>query len=301
MSNLSDRLSAEIALFGATLLWGGTFVVVKVGVSQVSPLLLVALRFSIASGIFFLLSPRVLLKIDRRTLLQATRLGFFLFLGFGAQTAGLLYTGASKSAFITGTLVVFTPIFQIAFEKRTPRNGTWIGILIVTLGLWLLTSPGAGGINRGDFLTLLCAIFFAFYIVDLGRVTRGADPASIVLVQMLFAALFSWLALPLVETPVFRPTPALFWILGYTALPATLATTWIQTRFQPKTSPTRAAIIYTLEPVWAAVLGFFFLGERLSAGRLLGAGLILFGVLFSELSGSLFSLPARGNPLKEGE
>lgn len=284
MPRWSPRTKAELSLLFATFLWGGTFPIVKAGLPDVSPLLLVALRFSIASVLFVLFAPGSLLIPDRETFIRGTRLGLFLFLGFAAQTVGMLYTTPSRSAFITGTLVVFTPLFQVFFDRRNFQRGNLLGIGVVTVGLWLLTSPQTEGLNRGDLLTLLCAVFFAYYIVDLNRVTRGTDVRQVTFLQMATCALTAWLALPLLETPLFHRTLAAYEVLAYTSLFATLITTSIQTRFQRETSPTRAAIIFTLEPVWASVLSYVTLGERLTVTGLAGGILILTGVLFSELS-----------------
>ncbi len=280
---MSRRSYAEFYLFLATFVWGGTFLVVKKGLLDVSPLLLVALRFSIASILLLLISPRCALNANRQTLFQSARLGLFLFLGFAAQTIGLVYTTPSRSAFITGTMVIFTPIFQAIFDKESLKRATIIGICVIMVGLWLLTSPRGEGLNRGDILTLLCAMLFGWYTIDLSRVTSSADMiGQITFLQMAATALFAWISLPMIETPFIRWTPAACGALAYTAIPATLITTALQTRFQRDTSPTRAAVIFTMEPVWASALSSLVLGERLGLTELAGGGLIVFGILFSE-------------------
>lgn len=275
---------AEWLLFSMTFLWAGTFVVVKDGLGEISPFLLVALRFTVAALSLLPFSVPFIRRMDRRVIRKGGLLGALIYLGFILQTVGLKDTTASKSAFITGMLVIFTPFFQYLILKRPPRRANLVGILLVSIGLWLLTAPVGEGINRGDFLTLLCALAFGLSIVLIDRYTKEHDPFQLTLLEIAFPALFGWLALPFFERPVFNPSPSAFFTLGYTAVLATVLTTYVQTRYQRDTTPTRAALIFTLEPVWAAVFGFIFLDEILHAREWLGGTLIIAGILFSELA-----------------
>ena len=289
----SRRSVAEFYLLCATVLWGATFAVVKAGLEDISPLLLVAVRFSIASILWMAVSPKSARVTDRRELLGSVRLGVFLFLGFATQTVGLRLTTAARSAFITGTLVIFTPLFQLLLERRALKSGNLVGIAVILAGLWLLTSPHAGGVNPGDLLTLLCAIFFGYYIVDLNRVAAPENLDRVIFYQMAVSALAGWITLPFLENASLHWTPAAYGAIGYTSVLATLLTTAVQTRFQRETSPTRAAVIFTLEPVWASIFSFFWLGEKLSPAGFWGASFIVLGVLLSELSDLLPGLLGR--------
>ncbi|HXC61402.1 MAG TPA: DMT family transporter, partial [Nitrospiria bacterium] len=142
-SSATKRITAELFLVGATFIWGGTFVIVKVGLEDISPMLLVAVRFSIAAILFSLLFYKKIFPMNRAVFRKGSWLGLLLFLGFILQTVGLNDTTPSKSAFITGTLVIFTPIFQLIIEKRAPKVGHILGIIIVTIGLWFLTAPAS--------------------------------------------------------------------------------------------------------------------------------------------------------------
>jgi drug/metabolite transporter (DMT)-like permease len=283
---LTKRYTAELILFVTTFIWGGTFVIVKLGLDDISPLLLTALRFSIAALLFFTLFFKRILKINRDVIYKGNILGFLLFIGFATQTIGLKYTTASKSAFITGMFVVFTPLFQFFIEKRSPHRTNLIGIVIVSIGLWLLTAPSGSGFSMGDGLTLFCAIVFGLYIVALDIVSKQYDIIHLAFLQMASCAALSWISLGMIESPLFRPTPNALWGLVYLTLLATVITTYVQTRFQRDTTPTRAAIIFTIEPVWAAILAYFFLQEKLGMIGMLGGGLIISGILLSELSKS---------------
>ena len=281
---VSSRLTAELFLFGTTFIWASTFVVMKWGLEAYSPLLLLALRFSLAGGLFVLIFPKIFLSIRRGEFWTGSVLGLLLFLGFALQTEGLLYTTASKSAFITGLLVIFTPFVQVVVERRAPTLSNVFGVAIVSVGLWLLTAPSGGGLSWGDALTLLCALAFSIYIVYLDLVSKAHRVLHLTVIQILAVAVFSWIGVFFFESPTIKTTPISLWIVIYLAVAATMLTGYIQTRYQRDTTPTRAAIIYTVEPVWAALFAAFTLGERLGSSGILGGGLIVAGVLISELS-----------------
>ena len=281
---VSKRSFAELVLFATTFIWAGTFAVVKIGLEDISPFLLVAVRFTLAALFFSLFFPRRLLRLDRGALYGGAVLGLLLFLGYASQTLGLQYTTTSKSAFITGMMVLFTPLFQLLIERRRPHRANLLGVGIVTAGLWLLTSPTGAGFNRGDALTLFCAVALGLYLVAMDIISRRHDTLQLTFVQISVCAVLSWACALMFETPVFKPTPYIFWALAYLALLATVVTTYVQTRFQRDTTPTRAVVIFTLEPVWAAALGVFFLHEVLGMVGVLGAVLIIAGILVSETS-----------------
>src|SRR5438876_8333995 len=164
---MNPRTKAELFLLVCTLIWGATFITVKSSLRAVSPLFLIVLRFGIATAFFIPFCFSTLVRIDKPTLLKGWILGLLLFSSFATQTIGLEYTSASKSGFITGMLVVFTPIFQLLIERRPPKLGNVIGVILVTLGLYWLTAPQGAEFNHGDGLTLLGAGISGLYIVYL--------------------------------------------------------------------------------------------------------------------------------------
>lgn len=275
---------AEWFLFATTFIWGGTFVIIKQGLADLSPLLMVSIRFTLASLILLPFCIKVLLRADRKAIFWGCFLGSLIFAGFLLQTVGLKETTTSKSAFITTMMVIFTPFFQLILLKRRPRWGSLVGVIVVSVGLWFLTAPSGGGLNRGDLLTLLCAIVFGLFIVLLDWTTRRYDFLLMAFLQICFPAICGWILLPFFEQPIFRPTQAALFALGYTSVLATAMTGYIQTRYQRDTTPTRAALIFAIEPVWAAILGYLFLQETMGKWGMLGGGLIIGGILFSELS-----------------
>jgi drug/metabolite transporter (DMT)-like permease len=288
-ASLRARSRAEGALLATTLIWGGTFTVVKLGMEEISPILLIAIRFLVASVVVLVLFRTKLFPITLPTAARGALLGTFLFLGFVAQNIGLTITTASKSAFITGMMVVFVPLLQIVVEKRAPKLGNI---------LWFLTSPAEASFNAGDALNLVCAVLFAVYIVYLDVISHDMTTERLVFLQMAATAVLSTITVVLFETPAWSFSAQAVGSMLYLTFLATVLTTWVQTRFQKDTTPTRAVIIFSVEPVIASVIAYFVLDERLGIAGMAGGALILAGVLLSELSDSV---PGLNRSLDLGE
>lgn len=288
---------AEGALLLATLIWGGTFVIVKESLNDSSPMLFITLRFALASVLLlpFIYKRRKL--FTKELLLGSMLVGVFLFLGFATQTVGLKYTTASRSGFITGTTVVIVPILQLLIEKRPPTLGAMIGTLLVFLGLTFLSSGGNSiytvftelgtNFNWGDFLTLLCAVFFAFQIVFIDIVSRKYDFWLLMFVQLSTVAVLAFFAtlffeITSIESIKLIPTDYLLFGLLYTGILATLINISIQTKFQKEVTPTKAGIIFSFELVFAALFAFFLLNEKITNFGIVGGALIFMGLLVSE-------------------
>jgi len=285
---MPSRGGAEGVLLACTAIWGSTFALTKNALDDASPLLFVAARFGLATLLFAPFVLKTLPRIERRALWRGLILGVLLFLGFATQTVGLRYTTASKSGFITGMLVVLTPIFQLLIERRAPRFGNLAGVVLVTGGLYLLTSPNGSEFNVGDALTLGCAAVYAVFIVYLDVFTKEHDPALLTFVQFAVTCLLAAASAPFLEELRFGLSGESVGTLAYLAVFATVAALYLQARYQRETTPTRAAIIFSLEPVFAAVFAYFLRDERLGTVGVIGGGVIVVGVLLSELSDVLF-------------
>lgn len=282
------RTKAELFLLSCTFIWGGTFVIVKEGLEDASPLLFIAVRFLIATVLFVPFAFSSMKAIDQRSFLRGAILGILLFIGFAAQTVGLQYTSASKSGFITGLLVAFTPLFQLLIERRPPKIANVIGVVLVVIGLYLLTSPDGSSFNLGDGLTLICALVFAVYIVYLDVFSKEHDFSQLTFVQFVLTTVLAFASSLFLEEQRLRLSTNFLSALAYLALLATLYTLFIQTKYQRYTTPTRAGIIFSLEPVWAATIAYFALGEVIGTLGVIGGGLIIGGLLISELSDVIF-------------
>jgi drug/metabolite transporter (DMT)-like permease len=292
------KFTAEGALLLVTILWGATFAIIKTALNDISPMLFIFFRFGLAAILLFPFIFKYLKKINKQIIFGALTVGIFYFLGFASQTAGLNFTTVTKSGFITGTFVIFTPIFQLLIEKRKPSLGSIIGIFLVVIGLIFLSSKGdtflnvfheiGSNFNKGDFLTLICAMFYSLYIVYLDIESKKIELMPLVFFQIaitaaggfLFALIFSFTGLE--NLKLFFSFNLVFAIL-YTSILATIVTTILQTRFQKETTPAKASIIFSFEPIFAAVIAFFALNEKISNFRLLGCLFIFAGLLATEL------------------
>lgn len=284
---MTSKTRAEAALLSMTLIWGGTFPIVKLAMAFVSPVLLVAIRFSLATLILLLFFRKRIFPLPQGAVTKGSVLALFLFLGFVAQNIGLTVTTASKSAFITGLMVLFVPLLQFVIERKPPKIGNIAGIVVVVGGLWLLTSPAGAALNSGDALTLVCAILFAVYIVYLDVIARDMSAVQLLFMQMAATTVYAAIATAGFEQVyLVYDTTAVAGVL-YLTLCATLLTTYVQTRYQKETTPTRAVVIFSIEPVVAAVLSYFILGEVLGTAGVVGGALIIGGVLLSELSDNI--------------
>jgi drug/metabolite transporter (DMT)-like permease len=181
-------------------------------------------------------------------------------------------------------MVIFVPLLQFVIERRLPKIGNIVGVVIVAAGLWFLTSPVGAGLNAGDALTLVCALLFAVYIVYLDVISKEMTPMQLVFLQMFCTAMYALIATLAFETPVFHWSGEGIAALLYLTFLATLVTTYVQTRFQKDTTPTRAVVIFSIEPVVASLMAALILGERMGTLGVFGGALIVGGVLISELS-----------------
>jgi drug/metabolite transporter (DMT)-like permease len=284
---MTKKTRAELVLLATTVIWGGTFVVNKIALVDTSPLLFITVRFFIASVFFLVFFRKAILPLPPGALFHGGLLGLFLFLGFSTQTVGLLYTTASKSAFITGMMVVFVPVVQVLVEHRAPKVGNILGVVVVVIGLWLLTAPQGSSFNQGDALSLVCAVFFAVYIVHLDIVSQKMSALQLTFLQTAAMMVLAGLGTVFFEQVSVTVTRDLLLSLAYLTVFATIFTLFVQTRFQKDTTPTRAVVIFSIEPVIASAIAAVVLGETLGREGLLGGALIIGGVLVSELSDAI--------------
>lgn len=277
--------------------WGATFVIVQGALADSSVFVFLALRFSLAAVVLAVLLARRWREVDAGALRAAALLGFLMFGGFAFQTAGLTLTTPSKSAFITGILVVLVPLFLAAFGRKKISRWIWAGVAAAAAGLYLLTVPvtGFSDLNLGDVLTLFCASLYATHIITIGHYVPRYSSSLLVFLQVTATAAMSVAAVPLWaaagwEAPRVAWTPGLIGAVLATAIVATVGTLLGQVWAQQYAPPSHVALLLTLEPVSAAVISYFLEGERLSGRALAGAALILAGILLAELKGGAAAL-----------
>jgi drug/metabolite transporter (DMT)-like permease len=272
---------ADAALAGNTLIWGSTFVLVQAALKDISPILFLAIRFSIATlALALLFRGRARFRPTRGGLVA----GVCLFAGYLFQTVGLQFTSASKSAFITGLAIPLVPLLTSLVYLIRPRPFEMAGVICATAGMGLMTLQGETlRIGRGDLLTFFCAVAFAAHIIVLGHYSGRITYESLSFMQVAAAAGLGLLTFWWVETPVMHLSPVVLVALAVTGLLATALAFTVQAWAQQHTTPTRTALIYSLEPVVAWFTSFWLTGETLSRRAALGAVLILSGILMVEL------------------
>ena len=292
---VGTRRRAEAALVANTIIWGATFVVVKQALEDVSPVLFLALRFTLAALALLLLfrgswsHP----QNPRWSLMGGVAAGVLLFSGYAFQTIGLQFTTAPKSAFLTGLTSVITPMLAAVVFRTLPRAAEVGGVLVATGGMALMTLPDASlAINRGDLLTVVAAVCYAAHILTLSRYSSEASIELLSTAQIAVAALLAWALFHWMETPHIRWTASVWAAIVITGLFATAVAFTFQTWAQKYTTSTRTALIFMLEPVFAWITSYLLTGVSLSRRGAAGAALILGGILLVELK----PLPARRPP-----
>lgn len=273
----------ELALIAVTMVWGGTFLVVHLAMQYSGPLFFVGLRFVTAGLIGLLVFRKAMAGLTRTELVAGIAIGASIFLGYGLQTFGLQTISSSKSAFLTALYVPLVPLVQWLVMGKPPRLMSWIGIGLAFTGLMLVAGPESGGmeLNVGEMATMLSTLAIAAEVLLIGHFAGKVDARRVTTVQLLAAGAMALLAMPVAGESV----PDFSWVWLSAAVAMACASILIQLTMnwaQKSLSPTRATVIYASEPVWAGIVGRMA-GDRLPGLAILGAALIVGGVLVSEL------------------
>ena len=269
------------ALVLVTAIWGLTFVQVKDAVELYPLFAFLAVRFAIATAVLGPFTHRPLRALPRRGWVAGVGLGLLLAAGYALQTAGLERTTVSNAGFITGLYVVFTPLAAVALFRARIAGIVWAGVALSTAGLALLSGVG-GGDGRGDLLVLAGSAAFSLQIVLMERYAPRYDAVAFTFVEMLAAfAGFAVVAVALGQIEL--PRGLTVWgALLVTGVFASALGFLVQTWAQQRTSATRTALAFAMEPVWAAIFGFWLAGDRLGAIAWVGAALIMAGIVVAE-------------------
>lgn len=293
MRNNIKQHYADLSLLLVTAIWGTTFVIVQNAISFLPPFTFNAVRFLLAGVMMalpvFLTFKHKKINFKRSTLFSGMLLGVFLFIGYGFQTIGLVYTTSSKAAFITGLSVILVPITGFVLFKHKPRFIIWISSVLSVFGLYMITMTGGGSFNLGDFFVLICAVGFAFHILTTGKFSATHDALHLTIVQIMTVGVLSALSALILEDWVRTLNPAYIFqfdvilALLVTAIFATAIAFFIQTKVQKYTSAARVAIIFAFEPVFAALTAFLFAGEQLTVAAGVGFFFIFAAMILAEL------------------
>ena len=280
---MKQKYRAELFLAAATLIWGATFVIIKEGLKSSSPILFIGIRFTAAFLILAVFNWKSFSKASRQMWKNAAVLGILNYIAYAAQTIGLEYTTVAKSSLVTYLFSVLTPPLQYLITGKKPTAGNITGLLIVFTGMMIITSPRAEGINFGDILTLASALSYALYIVYIDVYSSAEDAGFLVTVQFLITGVMGLAAAPFVEKPFIIFDWNLVLSIAYLSILGSAVAIYLINRFQKYTSPTKAVIIYSLEPLFSVLLGILLLNESKSAAKFSGMALIIGGILVSEL------------------
>jgi drug/metabolite transporter (DMT)-like permease len=284
---------ADLSLLFISFVWGTTFVLVQNAIATLEPFAFNGFRFLIAFLILFLalivFQRKQLQFLSKQIIVSGIILGFWLFLGYATQTLGLLYTTSSKAGFITGLSVVLVPLFSFILLKQKPGFGAIIGVCIATIGLFLLTMTDLSALNIGDLFVLICAVGFAMQIIFTGKYSEKYPTLLLTTIQILTVSVLSGFCSLIFEdfkgmltVNVFTNTSVIV-ALFVTSVFATALAFFAQTGVQKFTTPTRVALIFAMEPVFAAIAGYYWADERLSYSAIAGCLLIFLGMLLAEL------------------
>jgi drug/metabolite transporter (DMT)-like permease len=271
-----------VALLGVTAAWGSTFFMIKDLLAEISVLDFLAIRFAIAAALLLLVAHRAVQRLSRDDVRRGAVLGLVYGVAQILQTAGLEHTPATVSGFVTGMYVVATPIFAAGLLHERITGIVWVAVGLSTLGLAFLSLQGFA-VSGGVVVIFLSAMLYALHIVGLGVWSTSANAVGLAVVQMAVIAVVCTLA----TAPNGMGTPdttggwtALLYMAVVAGAGAMLAQTWAQAHI----SSTRAAVIMTMEPVFAALFAVLFGGESLTTRMLVGGGLVLTAMYLVELA-----------------
>lgn len=275
---------AAISLMVVAASWGFGFVWMKDAIERQPYFDFLALRFTIAAGVMFLIRPQLVRHINLNFLNRGVLLGVALGLGYVTQTIGLEQSTAAITGFFTGLYIVLTPVFAWLLLRQKIASKVLLGVIIATIGLGVITLGGLG-FDVGTISLLACAILFALHIVGLGRWSPGRDTYALTVVQLATVAVICWIgALSNPSDPGFQAPPdADVWnAVLFTAIFATAIAFFVQTWAQSIMDASRVAIILTTEVVFAALFAVALGQEVLSLRTVIGGALMVIAMLIVE-------------------
>ncbi len=277
---------AEASLLLITVIWGTTFPILRTSLRVVEPYDIIAIRFSIAAFLLCAIYWKRLIRMGRVAVRDSVVTGLFMAAGYLVQAIGLTTISSPRSAFLTGTAVVFVPFIDRFVSRMGVSTGEWMGVALVFGGILLFSGHAGFMLGAGDLWTLAGAVAFACQVVTTNVAARRSDTFAVSALQAAVAAAVGW-AFVGAHGGLSRPLGEMPW--GTLLYLGTLATAFIlvlQTWALGKTKPVRAGVIYSLEPVFAAIVAMVFFGEGMRPNEVIGSVAIMAGVLVAELKKS---------------
>lgn len=280
--NSRKSLYADLCLFLVAIIWGSGFIFTKTTLDSMTPYYLTTFRFVIPTIMLSIIFFKKLKNIRKEDIKAGIIIGLCLFGGFATQTVGLNYTTASKQAFITATNVVMVPFIYWIMSKKRPDSYDVVAAFICLLGIGILSIEKSLTIGYGDFLTLICAVFFAFHICTVGHFAKDKDPIILTIIQLGTVSILSLIFALLFEPKIVQVQREAVFSIFYLGIFSTLVAFLIQTIAQKYTSSTHTAIILSFEAVFGSIFSIIFLKEPFTIRFLIGCLSILLSVITSE-------------------
>lgn len=283
---MTHRARAELALALMCIIWGSTFSLVRESLQGTDAWLFLALRFGLALPACLLLFGRRISFRDTSTMARGLGLGVVLFLAFLSQTMGLKSISASRSGFLTALYIVCVPLLVALWERRRPSTRSLGAAATSLAGVALLSGLSLGSdalkLGAGDWLTIACALLFALQILMADRLPVKGRVWTLHFWQIATVALLSTLGWLLLGEARLRMDTQLVISLLINSVFGTVVALGLQLRYQPETTPERAALVYSFEPVFAALMAFGILGERLGPMEWAGGIFILLALRMAD-------------------
>lgn len=274
---------AEAMLVAITAVWGLTFSLVKESLNEISPFVFMSYRFWLAFAVVALFCVGRMHKVDRGLLKAGFLLGLLLFASYAFQTFGLKYTSAGNAGFITGLFVVFVPVLSALMLGQRPDKASTVAIIVAVVGLGFLSLQSGLRVNGGDLLVLACAFALSLHIIYMDRYVKEYDLMLLTLLQMGVLAVGNTAA-GLVFEGFAWPSGTLVWTtIIVCGVFASAIAFYVQGYAQRVLSPIRTSMVLIMEPVFSVLFGIILLGETLTWRGWLGCGLILSGMLLTEI------------------
>jgi len=285
--NNPTKYKSEFILLFCAFVWGFSFPSVKLALDYSSPNAFIFFRFFLTIIIFYLFYKKRIKKFKKQDVKYGIILGTYLFVGFISQTVGMMFTSAANSAFITGINIILIPFTQVLIIKVKPKIENIIGIFIVIIGIYVLSNIRTTQLNIGDLITIACAFTFSIHIVYLDKYSRISDTLALIYGQYLTMTVLSFLSMFFVEylwldSFKFEFSPFLIFSIVFNGIFSTFLALYLAMRFQKYTTPVRAGLIYNMEQVFAVIFAYLLINEVLARHQIIGALIILTGLLFSE-------------------
>lgn len=272
----------RLALLVTTLIWGSSFVILKSTLDTITPLWVLALRFSGAAVVIFLVALPRLKRIDKQYLKGGVIMGTCLAVAYTVQTYGLVFTTPGKNAFLTATYCILVPFLCWGIYKKKPDKYNIVAAITGLVGMGFVCLQNDLSVNIGDLLTICCGLFYGLHIIVTARYVEDRDPLLLTLIQFAVAAVLCF-AFAMLFEPRPQSLPAnSWWSIAYLSLMCTGACFLLQTFGQKYTPPSAAALIITLESVFGTALSIILGQEILTAGIIIGFVLIFVAIIISE-------------------